>query len=152
MNRKIEVNFDSNEILYNLKVSESHMTKSFGEIKKYLLNKKLIDILEFDFKNFPMSLEVLGLISDIRHAIYDYRGDTFFLDTREEKENDLVCRCNKLFKSDIEKIYKSVKGVTKSFYQESNASMLCGGCREQVKENLESVASDFYEGKSLTNF
>jgi hypothetical protein len=150
MRNNLVLKFDSNEVLYG--ISSDEKSPFFYNLKDYVIDKKLRDLLNYDFSIFEDDLRYLSLINKFRLALYEYRGDTYFSETQIESSHNLICRCNKLFKSDLKKIHKEVKGKTKEFYQESNASMLCGNCSFEVKEYLEQIGEELYEGKSLFVF
>lgn len=150
MKNDLILKFDSNEVLYG--ISSEEKSTLFNNLKNYVIDKKLRDLLNFDYSFFEDDLRYLSLINKFRIALYEYRGDTYFSETQIESTHNLICRCNKLFKNDLKKIHKEVKGKMREFYQESNASMLCGNCSFEVKEYLEYLGEKLYEGKSLFIF
>lgn len=150
----IQIVFDSNEVLYSITFDDSRAEylEDFEVLKHIVLNKKLDSILSSSFDEMSQTLTSVNLVNFLKLAIFDYRGDSFIIDSLGEHQKELICRCNHLFKSDLKKIYKEVKGVRKEFFKNSNASLICGNCKDEVDELVCSMKNDLYEGQTLELF
>jgi len=153
-NNPLKISFDSNEVLYSLVLENKDALnkQSFKRLKDQVIDKSLNDLLKMSFSDFSKELCDLQAINFFRLALYDFRGDVFTSETLELKDNPLICRCNLLLESDLKKIYKDVKGVRKEFYKNSNASMICSNCTQEVSALIESMRDELYEGKRLESF
>lgn len=143
--------FDSSEKLFQLS-STFEEYDFYNAFKSYVLEKTLAEILSDSFENFSDSLIKLTMVQSFRRAVYEYRGDVTLSETNSNKIEDLVCRCNTLFISDIKDHFQNVKGIKKEFLKNSKATMFCGQCSELVESCLVQLSQDFYNGKELSEY
>lgn len=149
---KIQLRFDSNERLFEIKSDFFQGYDFFYDFKKLVLEKSLAQLLDYHFDEYSQSLENINLVQAFKVALYEYRGDVILTDVVTHPLDELVCRCNKLFEKDIDEFFKKVKGNKKEFLKESNATMLCGGCSDYVESYLLKSADEFFAGKSLAEY
>jgi hypothetical protein len=124
---------DSHNKIFKAKfeTQNTELKKALDSLCQFSIDKNLDDLLvnmACEFKSNEVMLDYSLL--HFKEALYAYSGekkDIVLIDS-----GNLVCRCAKLDLNAIQANFIREKGDKNEVLKKTNASMLCGQCKEQV--------------------
>lgn len=109
--------------------------------------EKVVKKLDITSSKFAQQFEMSEAHFLVREVLEQLCHPGKYLSINKEK---IICRCTKLDLEKFEQEFDKAKGSLLGLKKNTNASLFCGGCSEQVEKysQLMQTSKNFYEGKT----